>query len=140
MLPAPSGEMSGSGQGAPSGRFSSEEGRQFSRELRAQREAAEALRRELRKGGGGRTSADLDRLIARLRDLESGRSFDDPEELNRLRGAVLDGFKEFEFALRRQLGEKERDGPVLGGSDDVPAGYRDLVSEYFRSLSRKPKN
>ena len=138
MLPSPSGEMSGSGQGAPSGRLSTEEGRQFSRELRAQREAAEALRREL--GKGGRSSADLDRLIARLRDLESGRSFDDPEELNRLRGAVLDGFKEFEFALRRQLGEKERDGPVLGGSDDVPAGYRDLVSEYFRSLSRKPKN
>lgn len=141
--PSPAGEMSGAGQGAPSGRFSREEGRQFSRELRAQREAAETLRRELANGGkgekGATQSGDLDRLIQRLRDLESGRSFDDPEELNRLRGSVVDGFKEFEFALRRQLGEKNRDGPVLGGSEDVPAGYRELVSEYFRSLSRKPK-
>jgi hypothetical protein len=28
---------------------------------------------------------------------------------------------------------------VLGGSNDVPPGYRDLVSEYFRALSRKDK-
>ena len=133
----PGGQVGGSGQGGPAGGFSAEEERQFSRELRAQREAAEGLRREL--AGAGTATADLDRLIARLRALESGRSFDDPEELSRLRSSVLEGFKEFEFSLRRKLGDDERDGPVLGGSDDVPAGYRDLVSEYFRSLSRKAK-
>ena len=74
-----------------------------------------------------------------MRQLETGRSFNDPEELERLRVAVLEGFKEFEFSLRRQLGDKERDGPVLGGNDEVPPGYRDLVSEYFRSLSKKQK-
>jgi hypothetical protein len=52
---------------------------------------------------------------------------------------VLEGFKEFEFGLRRQLGDRERAGPVLGGGNDVPPGYRDLVSEYFRALSRKDK-
>lgn len=95
------------------------------------------MRRELaREGIDG---AELERLIGRLRALESGRSFNDPDELARLRGAVLEGFKEFEFALRRQLGESEREGPVLGGGNEVPPGYRDLVSEYFRSLSRKGK-
>ena len=89
--------------------------------------------------GTGISTADLDRLIARLRALEASRTFDDPEELEKLRMSVVEGFKEFEFGLRRQLGAGERDGPVLGGSDDVPQAYRDMVSEYFRSLSRKPR-
>lgn len=132
------GMFGGNGQGAPrGGQLSADDARQFSRELRGQREAAEELRRGLAKDG--QSTADLDRLIARLRQLESGRSFNDPEELARLRTAVLEGFKEFEFGLRRQLGVQDRDGPVLGGGDDVPPGYRDLVSEYFRSLSRKSK-
>ncbi len=129
--------MGGSGQGAPGGGLTAEDRRQFSRELRGQREAADGLRRDLAQDG--RATADLERLIARLRELESGRAFNDPEELARLRVAVLEGFKEFEFGLRRQLGDRERDGPVLGGGNDVPPGYRDLVSEYFRSLSRKVK-
>jgi hypothetical protein len=132
----PGGQLGGSGQGGP-GRFSAEDARQFSRELRSQRQAADDLRRGLAQGGV--STADLDRLIARLRQLESGRSFDDPEELERLRGAVLEGFKEFEFGLRRQLGATDRDGPVLGGSNDVPQAYRDMVNEYFRSLSRRPR-
>ncbi len=132
------GRLGGEGQGAPGGgRLSSDDVRQFSRELRAQREGAEGLRRDLARDG--RSTADLDRLIASLRRLESGRVFSDPEEFARLRVAVLEGFKEFEFTLRRQLGERERQGPVLGGGDDVPPGYRDLVSEYFRALSRKGK-
>lgn len=132
----PGGQVGGNGQGGP-GRFSAEDVRQFTRELRAQRETAEALRRNL--AGTGVSAADLDRLIARLREMEAARTFNDPEELERLQGAVLEGIKEFEFGLRRQLGVVDKNGPVLGGSDDVPAAYRDMVNEYFRSLSRRPK-
>jgi hypothetical protein len=77
-------------------------------------------------------------LIARLRELESGKVFEDPAELERLQQSLLEGFKEFEFGLRRQLGAADKDGPVLGGSDDVPKAYRDLVNEYFKSISKKP--
>jgi hypothetical protein len=129
--------MGGSGQGGPGAGLSAEDIRQFGRELRSQRDAAESLRQDLR--GTGVSTADLDRLIAQLRAMEAGRVFNDPAELERLRGSVLDGMKEFEFGLRRQLGSTERAGPVLGGNDDVPQAYRDLVNEYFRSLSRKPK-
>lgn len=132
----PGAEVNASGQGRP-GAFSAEDVRQFSREFRAQREAAEGLRRSL--AGSGIPTADLDRLIARLRELESGRSFDDPAELERLRGFVIEGAKEFEFGLRRQLGAVDREGPVLGGNEDVPGAYRELVNEYFRSLSRRPR-
>ena len=55
-----------------------------------------------------------------------------------MRGAVVQGFKEFEFSLRRQLAGDEADRPALGGNENVPAGYRDMVNEYFKSLSKKP--
>jgi len=28
---------------------------------------------------------------------------------------------------------------VLGGAGDVPAGFRQMVDEYYRSLSKKPQ-
>ncbi|MFN8572440.1 MAG: DUF4175 family protein [Gemmatimonadaceae bacterium] len=133
------GGMPGAQMGGPGGgirQFSPEDVRQFSRELRGRREDAEALRQAL--ATTGRSTQDLDRLIGRLRALESERAFQDPQELAKLRGAVVDGFKEFEFSLRREFGEAGDDRPTLGGSDDVPLGYRDLVNEYFRSLARRP--
>ena len=51
---------------------------------------------------------------------------------------MVQGFKEFEFTLRRQIVGAETDRPALGGNENVPAGYRDMVNEYFKSLSRKP--
>jgi hypothetical protein len=70
--------------------------------------------------------------------MESERAFQNPEDLARLRSSVVEGFKEFEFSLRREFGDADGDRPTLGGGDDVPAGYRELVNEYFRSLSRRP--
>jgi hypothetical protein len=95
---------------------------------------AEDLRRDLQRQG--RDVTDLSRLIEQLRALEAGRAFNDPDELARLRSSVVEGFKEFEFSLRRQLVGAEADKPALGGNADVPEAYRDMVSEYFKSLSR----
>lgn len=80
---------------------------------------------------------ELTDLIEQLRSIEGTRAFNDPEELARLRASVVQGFKEFEFTLRRQIVGAEADRPALGGNENVPAGYRDMVNEYFKSLSRK---
>lgn len=77
-------------------------------------------------------------MIDQLRAIESARVFNDPDELARLRTAVVQGFKEFEFTLRRQVVGAEADRPALGGNENVPAGYRDMVNEYFKSLSKRP--
>jgi hypothetical protein len=82
--------------------------------------------------------SDLNRLIEQLRQIESARAFNDPEELSRLRSSVVQGVKEFEFSLRRAVVGVEADRPALGGNENVPAGYRDMVNEYFKSLSKKP--
>ena len=127
------GASSTGGTGSPLG---PDELRQFSRELRGQREDAETLRRDL--AATGRSTADLERLIARLRAMEGAKALQHPNDLDRLRSSVIEGFKEFEFALRREFGDADGDRPTLGGGDDVPAGYRELVNEYFRSLARRP--
>jgi hypothetical protein len=110
------------------------EARQLAREYRERREAAEALGRELAREGID--AEQLRELIAAMRQLESARAFEDPDEVARLQAAVVEGAKAFEFALRRQAARDGGEGPRLGGSAEVPAGYRELVEEYFRSLSR----
>jgi hypothetical protein len=93
------------------------------------------LRRELSREGVDVTQ--LDRMIAQLRALESARAYNDPEELQRLQTAVVEGFKSFEFALRRAMEGDLRDRPLLGGTSEVPAEYRKLVEEYYKALARR---
>lgn len=130
--------MSGGGQGARAGgagNLTPEQIRQFSREYRERRADAEALRRELAREGVD--VSQLDRMIAQLRALESARVYNDSEELQRLQGGVVEGFKAFEFALRRATEGDLADRPLLGGTSDVPAEYRKMVEEYYKSLARR---
>ena len=76
-------------------------------------------------------------MIAQLRALESSRVYNDTEELQRLQSAVVEKFKGFEFALRRAMEGELTDRPLLGGTSDVPAEYRKLVEEYYKSLARR---
>jgi hypothetical protein len=117
------------------GRLSPDDIRQFSREFRDQRQQAEGLRRELQEMGVD--PADLNRMIEQMRQLESGKNYDDPIALDRLQQSLIEGLKAFEFALRRQVEGADKGRPVLGGSGDVPAGFRQMVDEYYRSLSKK---
>ncbi|HEU4566314.1 MAG TPA: hypothetical protein VFS05_16745 [Gemmatimonadaceae bacterium] len=111
-----------------------EELRQYARELRDRRTDAEGLRRDLARQG--MDVRDLDALIARLREMEGAASSGDAEELRRLQAAVVDGFKAFEFALRRRIEGDSRE-PLLGNTDEVPPGFRKMVEEYYKSLARK---
>ena len=134
-----SGAMSGAGQGARVGgggrNLTPEQIRQFSREYRERRADAEALRRELSREGVD--VSQLDRMIAQLRALESARVYNDAEELQRLQSGVVEGFKGFEFALRRAMEGELTDRPLLGGTSDVPAEYRKMVEEYYKLLARR---
>jgi hypothetical protein len=48
---------------------------------------------------------------------------------------VAEGLKRFEYALRRKVGD-DTDRALVNGSEDVPAEYKALVEEYYRSLSK----
>jgi len=122
------------GQGMGTGRLSPEDARQFGREMESRRAEAEELRRALARQGY--ETGDLEALIRQMRELESQRVYNDPEEAERLQAAVADGLKAFEFALRRRIEGDRPDQLRVGGSDDVPEGFRKLVEEYYRSLGR----
>lgn len=120
------------------GRLSPEDARQLGRAYRAQRGDAESLRRELAEAGVD--AGELDRAIDAMRRLESPNAYTDPAGLERLQESLLERMKAFEFALRQNLGERLGAArPLTAGSGDVPAGYRQLVDEYFRALSRRPR-
>ncbi|MEP6692360.1 MAG: hypothetical protein ABJD07_14460, partial [Gemmatimonadaceae bacterium] len=112
-----------------------EEARQFGREFRDRREAAEGLRRELTQQG--ESTKELDQLIARMRALEGTKPYEDPRALAQLQEQVVEGLKSFEFGLRRKL-DVQPDRPLLNSNDQVPAGYKQLVEEYYKSLAKKP--
>ena len=113
-----------------------DEARQYTREYRERREAAEALRRELQQQG--MDTGELDRAIERMRALEAPGTYEDMGAVSRLQSSVIEGLKAFEFGLRRQLETGDKTRPVLGGNADVPAEFKALVEEYYRSLSKKP--
>jgi hypothetical protein len=107
--------------------------RQLRRDLREGITDAQELRRML--GAEGVDVGDLDRYIARLRALDGRERWGDPAAQRILELEVIQGLKEFEFALRRQLEGGDQQRLFLSGSDEVPDGYRKLVEEYYRALS-----
>ena len=48
---------------------------------------------------------------------------------------MAEGLKRFEYALRRKVGD-EADRALVSGSEEVPAEFKALVEEYYRSLSK----
>lgn len=139
----PRGESQGglganpSGGGGSPGRISAEAARQFGREFRMRREAAESLRREV--AGQGIETGELDRAIRGLRRLETGAPFSDPRALSELQQSILEGLKTWEFRLWRALTQGNERGPAVGSPAQAPAEYRALVEEYYRALAREKK-
>jgi len=130
----PNGTPTGAPPAAGAGRLDANDARQFGRELRERLAEAEGLRRELREQG--RDVSELDRLIAQLRTATSNETWiSDPGDTRQLRAQVIDGFKAFEFSLRREL--LGGDGPrlLLGRSGEAPAEYRELVEKYYKALA-----
>jgi hypothetical protein len=129
----PWGPGGGYGSRRP-GAFTGEDIRQFRGEVRQWSSDAQELRRRLRQQGV--EAGDLDEILRALRALDSERVYKDVAELERLQTFVVEGMKRFEYALQRKLAANA-EGVVLSGTDEVPPGFRPLVEEYYRQLSRR---
>jgi hypothetical protein len=111
--------------------------RQLSRELRQRAQDAEAFRRALEEGGV--SSADARSISERIASLSPSRAMKDPLGVAELTAQIANDLKMLEFVLRREI-EGKKPSLQLAGSEELPPGYRALVEEYYRSLSRKPKD
>ena len=70
-----------------------------------------------------------------MRELDDLRRYQDPEEIARLQTFVIEELKRFEYRLRREITEENED-LFLAGNEEMPAEFRELVEEYFRSLAQ----
>jgi hypothetical protein len=121
-------------------RLSPDDAEQFSREAQQRLADAEALRRDLAKQGAPTT--ELDKAIADLRQMTVAKTLEDTRAAADLRAKTIEGFKDFEFGLRRALGQGDSTRVLLERSGDVPPAYKQNVEEYYRSIGRgkaKPK-
>jgi hypothetical protein len=111
-----------------------EEIREFRAEFQQRLGDAQALRRDLTEAGVD--AAELGEVMEALDQLTNARPYANMPELERLQSALQDNLQRLEFRLRRQVEGDGSDRAVLNGSDEVPDGFRGLVEEYFRALSR----
>ena len=72
-------------------------------------------------------------LLARNAALSSLR-----QELQRLQSSVIEGFRQLELDLSKQLQQViSRENLHLAKDEDVPEAYRRQVEEYYKALSKR---
>jgi DNA-binding transcriptional MerR regulator len=120
--------------GGGNGRFTNDDVRQFTREFQELNRDAQQLRQQLQAAGV--SPAELDGALRDFRQGENQQAYSDPKALEKLQQAALERLKQFEFNLRRKL-DGGNESLALSGSDEVPAGFRQAIEEYYRSLAKK---
>ena len=138
---AGSGNPNGGGGGRQPGDVSPGDIRQFRREIRERVQEAQELQQILEEENlETLDSRQLDEVVSALRQLDRERVYSDLAEVERLQEQIIEGLRQLEFGLRRELEGEDRDRVFVSGSDEVPTGFRKLVDEYYKALSRDPGN
>jgi hypothetical protein len=106
---------------------------QARREWQERVEDAERIRDLLRRSDP-MTARSVAALARQMRELDASRILDDPEEVERLKSQIIDGFRELELALYQNLKE-EGEQLRLGHEDEIPPELRERVEEYYRALA-----
>jgi len=69
--------------------------------------------------------------------MDTDQAFMDPQSLAALQANALEKLKNVEFDIRKKADGPENTTLSLSGSDEVPAGFRDQIAEYWRALNKK---
>lgn len=94
---------------------------------------------DLLKGFDPRRARDVAQLARRMREIDASRIFNDPEEVARLKAQIIEGFRQLELDLYRNL-KQDEEQLRLSNEEEVPPQFRDRVEEYYRALAgARPK-
>ena len=107
---------------------------QIGREWRERTQDAEKIS-ELLREIDPRRARDIAKLAREIRKMDASRIFNDPEEILLLRSQIIDGLKELELDLYRELGRSKPDQLRLAFEEEIPPEYRSKVEEYYRRLA-----
>ncbi|HVR28106.1 MAG TPA: DUF4175 family protein [Thermoanaerobaculia bacterium] len=140
QAPSPTGgSTSRIGQGVPGwyqpGIFTPEDLRQMGAEFEQRLREGQALLDGLREMG--LPTEDLEAILRRMREFSVRGINQDPLALEGLRAQVIEGLRQFEYRLWRDLEGEDGERLFLAGADEVPPGYRNLVEEYYKNLARR---
>ena len=124
----------GWGNRTPGSYFDPGDVRQWQREFQERLGDAQDIRRMLQQEGF--TAEELNEIIRRMQEFDDTRVYQSIEVLAGLQTQILEELKRFEYRLRREV-DAESEELFLAASDDVPPGFRDLIEEYYRALSRE---
>ena len=113
--------------------FDPQDIRQWQRELQERLADAQDIQRLLEPENF--PAGELDEIIQRMREFDDPRVYQDAAVLAGLQSLLLENLKRFEYRLRREV-DTENEDLFLALSDDVPPGFRELIEEYYRSLSQ----
>jgi len=76
-------------------------------------------------------------MLERMKQMKS-KMLHDEQELERLQSSVIEGFRQLELDLSKQLQQViSRENLHLAKDEDVPEAYRRQVEEYYKALSKK---
>ena len=114
--------------------FNPDDIRQWQSEIRQRLGEAQDISRLLE--GEQFAAGDLEEIIRRMQQLDDTRVYQDSEEIARLQTYLREELKRFEYRLRREV-DVENEELFLASSDEVPPGFRDMIEEYYRALSRE---
>jgi chromosome segregation ATPase len=114
--------------------FTDEEIQQYTREF-AQR-LAEARQLQERLSQAGQEVPELEEAIEAFESLQDPRVYGDLPQIAMLQEQIRENLKRVEFMLRREVEGESAGRAALSGTDDVPAGFRKMVEEYFKNLAR----
>jgi len=85
---------------------------------------------------GTTASQNLDRIVQQLQGLRSDRAYDDAAGIARLKQAI-DLLHQVELDLSRDLARLIQSDKYFYAEDsEVPASYKKLVEEYYKSLAK----
>ncbi len=82
-----------------------------------------------------RRARDIAQLAREMRRIDASRVFNDPQEIQLLRSQIIDGFKQLELDLFRELARSDPDQLRLAFEEKIPPEYRSKVEEYYRKLA-----
>jgi predicted RNase H-like nuclease (RuvC/YqgF family) len=117
-------------------RFSDETLRQLAREFEMRVQEAQDLSKHLQ--GEDQHAQQLKNMIDCMQQMGNLKFASDAQELDKLKSSVIDGFRELELQLSKDLQiPLMKDSIRFAKDDEVPLLCRNSVEEYYKALSRK---
>ena len=112
-----------------------QQARQFEKEFDLRLKETQELSKDLRDRQD--LAKQVQDMLERMKQMKS-KMLQDTQELERLQSSVIEGFRQLELDLSKQLQQViSRENLHLAKDEDVPEAYRRQVEEYYKALSKR---